>query len=266
MENFNLFWEQLMKNNLVRSILVVVANILLYLIAHRIVVRGQEKIGTKRLGRGRTYVRLALSAIRYVFIIFTVLAILQINGVDVTSIMAGLGIMGVIIGLAIQDALKDIIRGFSIVSDRYFSVGDVVKYNNDQEGKVVEIGLRSTKLKSITNGCIVTIANRNIEQAEQCANATSITVPMPYEVKVSQAEEIIAEIVEEIKKIEDVTDSENLGVNDLADSSINYLITIKTGAENRRKVRRAALRIVLQVFEQHDISVPYPQMDVHSKK
>jgi small conductance mechanosensitive channel len=89
---------------------------------------------------------------------------------------------------------------------------------------------------------------------------------MPYEVKVATAESVIAEIVEEIKKDELVTDAENLGVTDLAESSINYLVTIKTGAENRRKVRRAALRVTLLTLEKHNISVPYPQMDVHAKK
>ena len=266
MENFNLFWEELMSNKLVESAIVIVTSIILYSIVHAIVVRGEKKVNGKKLGRGRTYMSLILSCVRYIFIILTILTVLQVNGVDVTSIMAGLGLIGVIIGLAVQDALKDIIRGFSIVSDRYYSVGDVIKYNNEQEGKVVEIGLRSTKLKSITNGCTVTVANRLIEQAEQCANATTIIIPMPYEVKVTTAESVIAEIVEEIKKDELVTDAENLGVTDLAESSINYLVTIKTGAENRRKVRRAALRVTLLTLEKHNISVPYPQMDVHAKK
>ena len=200
MENFNLFWEELMKNKLVQSAIVILASIIIYSIVHAIIMRGERKVNGRKMGRGGTYIKLILSAIRYIFIIITILTVLQINGVDVTSIMAGLGLIGVIIGLAVQDALKDIIRGFSIVSDRYFSVGDVIKYNNEQEGKVLEVGFRSTKLQSITNGCTVTVANRLIEQAEQCANSTSITVPMPYEVKVVEAEKVIGEIVEEIKK------------------------------------------------------------------
>lgn len=255
-----------MSNKLVESAIVIVANVILYSIIHAVVMRGEKKVSGKKLGRSRTYISIILSIIRYVFIILTILTVLQVNGVDVTSIMAGLGLIGVIIGLAVQDALKDIIRGFSIISDRYYSVGDVIKYNNEQEGKVVEIGLRSTKLKSITNGCTVTVANRLIEQAEQCANATSIIVPMPYDLKVAQAEAVVADIVEEIKKDELVTDAENLGITDLLDSSISYLITIKTSAENRRKVRRSALRTALLVLEKHHVSVPYPQMDVHAKK
>ena len=76
--------------------------------------------------------------------------------------LAGVGIVSVIIGLAIQDALKDIIRGFSILSEEYFSVGDVVTYG-DITGKVLVLGLKTTKIKDISTENIISIANRNIE-------------------------------------------------------------------------------------------------------
>ena len=129
-----------MQNKLVESAIVILASLLIYTIVHRIIVRGEKRAhGLKNLGRSRTYIRLILSIVRYVFIIITILTLLQVNGVDVSSILAGLGLAGVIVGLAVQDALKDIIRGFSIVSDHYFSVGDVIKYNDQQEGTVLEI-------------------------------------------------------------------------------------------------------------------------------
>ena len=267
MEKFNIFWEELMQNKLVESAIVILASLLIYTIVHRIIVRSEKRAhGLKNLGRSRTYIRLILSIVRYVFIIITILTLLQVNGVDVSSILAGLGLAGVIVGLAVQDALKDIIRGFSIVSDHYFSVGDVIKYNDQQEGTVLEIGLRSTKLKSITNGCTVTIANRTIEKVEQCSNATSIRLPLPYELSITKAEAIIAEIIAELEQDELVTSATYLGITELSSSSIDYLISMKTKSEYRRKVRRMAYRTALLVLEKHNISVPYEQLDIHSKK
>ena len=101
-----------MSNKLVESAIVIIANVILYSIIHAIVMRGEKKVSGKKLGRSRTYISIILSIIRYVFIILTILTVLQVNGVDVTSIMAGLGLIGVIIGLAVQDALKDIIRSW----------------------------------------------------------------------------------------------------------------------------------------------------------
>ena len=80
----------------------------------------------KESKKGSTYFRLFKSTLRYVFFIGVVLLLLQVNGVDLTSLFAGLGIVSVIVGLALQDWLKDIIRGSSILSDGYFAVGDVV--------------------------------------------------------------------------------------------------------------------------------------------
>ena len=97
----------------------------------------------------------------YVIIVITVLLILQINGINVSSLLAGVGIMGAVIGLAIQDWLKDIIRGTSILSDNYFSVGDIIRYNGI-EGKVVVIGLKTTKIQELKTGYIKSIANRKI--------------------------------------------------------------------------------------------------------
>ena len=56
----------------------------------------------------------------YLLIIINIFAILQINGINVESILAGAGIIGIIFGFAVQDALKDIIRGMTILTDKYF--------------------------------------------------------------------------------------------------------------------------------------------------
>ena len=85
-------------------------------------------------------------------------------GFNVTSFIAGLGVVSVIVGLAVQDALKDIIMGFNIIVDNYYSVGDIIKIG-DVEGKVVELGVKATKLKDINTDNILVIANRNISQA-----------------------------------------------------------------------------------------------------
>ena len=65
--------------------------------------------------------------IKYFIAAVSAIMILNIYGVDTTSIIAGLGVAGVVIGLAFQDALKDIISGINIIMDNYYVVGDLVK-------------------------------------------------------------------------------------------------------------------------------------------
>ena len=199
MDNMNEVFKNIFENNIVKSLIVIVVSFFIYKFVHLLVKKATGNDKVKNISKkGKTYMRLTTSILRYIFIIITLLVLLQINGIDVSSLLAGLGIASVIIGLAIQDALKDIIRGFSILSDSYFSVGDVVKYNGI-EGKVLVIGIKSTKIQDLATSNIISIANRNIEQIEVVSNKIYINIPMPYEVSLEKAEKSIKDILSSVK-------------------------------------------------------------------
>lgn len=258
--------EIITQNKQIQSLLVVLVGIFIYECLRKILVNIEtsSKVNKNVGKKGRTYFRLLLSAIRSIFIVIVVLLILQINGVNVSSLLAGIGILGVVVGLAVQDALKDIIRGITILSDNYFAVGDIVKYG-DIEAKVIVIGLKTTKIKDIKNGNVISIANRNIEQIQIVSNLNYIKIPMPYEVKVNKAEEAIGYIVNLVKNNNNVEDCKYRGVTELADSSIQYLLEVSCKPEFKLQVRRDTLRSILIGLEKHGIQVPFNQIDVHNK-
>ncbi len=265
-ENIKDFIFNLPQTKIIHSIIVIVISFFIYKIIMRFFMKSEKNSNiSKRLNnKSRTYLRLTRSIFRYVFIILTVLIILQINGVDVSSLLAGVGILSVIIGLAVQDALKDIIRGFSILSEEYYSVGDVITYK-ENTGKVISLGLKSTKIQDIKTGNIVSIANRNIEQVEVNSNYLFLNFPMPYEVPVDKAEKVATSIAEHIKEINDVEDASYIGVTELADSSIKYLLKITCNPERRLQVRRDSYGVILRVLDKNKIAVPYTQIDIHQK-
>lgn len=267
MENIATFFKDILNTQILNSIVVITVSILLYKIISYVLGKGEKKNNFKVFTgkRGKTYLKLIRSLIRYIFMLVTTLVLLQINGIDVSSALAGVGILGVIFGLAIQDWLKDIIRGSSILSDNYFSVGDIVKYK-DIEGRVLVIGLKSTKIQELKTGYIKTIANRNIEEIDLVSNLIYINVPMPYEVEIKRAEKVIGNIVTNIKKNNNVTDCRYVGVNDLADSSIKYCLEVACDQQYKLQVRRDALRSILVEMEKNGINVPYNQIDVHQKQ
>ena len=265
MENINEFFKNTFDNNIVKTIIVIIVSFLIYQFIHIIINKTSKKDKMSKMSKkGKTYIKLITSIIRYIFIIITILVVLQINGVDVSSMLAGLGILSVIIGLAVQDALKDIIRGISILSDSYFSVGDIVKYG-DIEGKVLVIGLKSTKIQDISTSNIISIANRNIEQIEVVSDKIYINIPMPYEVSLDKAEKAVDDILDEINKDELVTSCRYLSVNKLDDSAILYLIEVCGNPEKKLQRKRNSLRIILDKLSKNGISVPYTQIDIHNK-
>lgn len=251
--------------NIIDTLIIIIISIIIYRAIYKIFAKTiKSKINNKVSKKNQTYLKLITSIIKYVFIIITTLIVLQINGINVSSLLAGVGIAGVVIGLAIQDALKDIIRGFAILSDDYFSVGDIIVYNGIT-GKVKELGLNSTKIQDIYTGNIVTIANRKIEEVSILSENIYINIPLSYELKLKKAEKVINEIIDEIIKNENTYNVRYLGVNNFNDSNISYLIGLDTSVDKKLQVRRDALNTILRTLEKNNIEIPYNQLDIHNK-
>ena len=246
------------------SILVIIIAAILYKIIVKTVEKAIERSRVFNNRRTKTYIKLIKSISKYIFIIIVLIIVLKVYGVDVTSMLAGIGIISVIIGLAIQDFLKDIIRGASILSDDYFSVGDVVKYKNI-EGKVLVVGLKTTKIQDLATSNILSIANRNIEEIELLSNVIYVRVPIPYELKLKQQHKVIDDIVEIIKADDLIENCENVGLTELADSKIEYLLRVTLNPVNKLQVRRNTLEHIIEGLEKNNIDVPYNQIDIHQK-
>lgn len=218
----------------------------------------------------RTVTTLFQNIAKYIILIMTILIILSIYGVNVKGMVAGIGIAGTIIGLALQDTFKDIINGISIITENYFIVGDIVEYNTFT-GEIIEFGLKSTKIKNI-NGEVLIIANRNIleiKNMSQKEQSVVINIPLPYEEPVEKMEKIITEnIIPKLQEIENVNKETvmYLGINELADSCIKYLVKFNCKRETHWQAKRDANKIVLTELTKKSISIPYPQLEVHYEK
>jgi len=252
--------------NIIISLIVLIISTLFYIcLSHTFnkkLESGKYKILNNK--KSKTYIKLFRSITRYIFIIIMILVILKINGVNITSIVAGVGIIGIVLGFAIQDALKDIIKGFDIITDSYYQVGDVIRFDK-YTGKVLSIGIKATKIEDIFENNIVSISNRNIEKVEVISHMINIDIPLPYELNLKDAESTIKYIISEIEKNDKVEKVEYRGVNELADSSIKYQIKVYSLPINKVQTRRDALTCIVKCLEEKDIRVPYNQLDIHQK-
>jgi len=251
---------------IVKSLIVIIFNYILYCIIDKFVTKKLVNKDLKLIEEKKylTFIKLIKSISKYVLIALSVAIILQINGIDVSSMLAGIGIISIVVGFAIQDWLKDIIRGFGILSDSYYKVGDVIKFNTNT-GKVLSLGLNTTKIQDIYTNNVVSIANRNIDKVEIESTLFTIDVPLPYELRLSDAEETVRTIVSRIKENSVVEDVIYSGVNHLDDSCIKYQIKVFCNPLSKLQTRRDSLRCVLEVLEEMNISVPYNQLDIHNK-
>ena len=266
METMKNIFENVWVQRGIWSFIVVLFSGLVYFAISRFLSR-KEKANTKIMSqkKNKTFMRMLKSIIGYALAIVTALIVLQIYGIDVTSMLAGVGIASIVIGLALQDALKDIFRGFDIITDNYYAIGDIIKFG-ENTGKVLSISLRTTKMQDILTGNIVSIANRNIDQVEVVSGDIYLTIPMPYELTIEKSEKILKEAVTKIKKQANVKDANLYGFTSIGDSALNYLIYVSCDPTLKLGVRRESLRTVVTTLEKHKVNIPYPQLDVHNKK
>ena len=253
----------LTSKNLYFSLAAVLFTVFAYFLLKKVI----NKVANKRdhLSKRRlTYFRLLKNILKYASIIVSVLTILQINGVNVTSLIAGLGLVSVIGGLALQDALKDIIMGFNLIIDDYFSVDDIITID-DVEGKVLSLGLKNTKILELSTGATLVIANRNISKIKIANDKQGITLPLPYELSSKDADKIIDLICQEIMTLKGISKAACLGIDSFAASAIEYKLVFDCKAEDKVALKRQAQCIVKKVLDENNIAIPYTQIDIHNK-
>jgi len=262
MEFLDFFYENIWIQRAVYSVIAILCAIIIYELFTRVILTrfSSDKKGKKY----NTYIKLLKSLTRYVFIITLIFVLLKINGVNITSIVTGVGVAGIIFGFAIQDSLKDIIKGLDIITDSYYRVGDVIKVEG-YTGVVLAIGLKTTRLEDIYQKNIVSISNRNIEKVEVLSHLICIEVPLPYELKLDDANALMEEIVGDVRKINKVEKAEYAGLNDFADSSIKYMLKINCAPIDRLQTRRNALSCIMKCLEKNGVSIPFNQLDIHQK-
>lgn len=232
---------------------------------------GISKFDIKK-GRGvdkrrNTVIVLVKSIIKYVIAVIVIIMILGVYGVNTTSLIASLGVVTAIIGLAFQDTIKDFLAGVFLIFDNAYAVGDTVKINGFT-GEVIALGLKTTKIRAYT-GEVMTLSNSSFtEVINYNLNNSKIVVniPVSYDINIEKLEKILELIKDEIEADENVYSMELLGVDAFLDSSINYAVIVECKAMTHFGVKRKLLRLVKKMFDDKGIVIPYNQLDIHIEK
>jgi len=261
--------EQLLTKEIISPIFIVIIAILFYILIKKIIIktfRGSSKFRAHK--KSLTIMNLFINIMKYIVLIVALLAVLNTWGVDTKAMIASLGIAGVVAGLALQDILKDFLAGFAIIVDNEYDVGDNIQIGTFR-GDVVELGMKNTKIRAYT-GEVMVIANRNVTDVinystHPCKSVIDISVSYEdnSEEVVKALEEICAKLTETTSYL--VSKVELLGIQELADSAVIYRIVADCQPLKDFEFKRKALKVVKDVFDSKNISIPYPQVVAHSE-
>ena len=259
----------ILSKEIVSSFFTVVTAILIYFIIKNVILKmfkASKKYGVHK--KSVTITNMIINIIKYIFIIVTILTLLAIWGVDTKALIASLGVVGVVAGLALQDILKDFLAGFSIIVDNEFDVGDTIKVN-DFRGKVTELGMKNTKIRAYS-GEVLIIANRNISEVVNYSTQNSrciIDVSVSYDSDLDKVERVLKEVCKDLKENTSylIDDMEVLGIQEMADSAIIYRLIADCGPTLDIEFRRKAYRAIKEAFDYNGIEIPFPQVVVHDE-
>ena len=219
--------------------------------------------------RQNTLLKLLQNILTYAVYFAAILAILSTFGINVAGLVAGAGIVGLAVGFGAQSLVKDVITGFFIVFEDQFAVGDQVQIGQSM-GVVIEIGLRTTKVKSYT-GELHIIPNGNISEVINYSIYNSIAlidISVSYESDIQAVENIIKEFLQDLpNKYEELVNIPNLlGVQSLAASEVILRVVAETLPYQQHGVARKIRRDLKEYLEQKGIEIPYPKMVVYQSK
>lgn len=218
----------------------------------------------KKFDRKKSVAHMLMHGIKIVILVITVLTVLQIYGINVSSLVASLGLVGIIAGLALQDFLKDCIMGVHIVTDGFFAVGDVVKYK-DIEGVVIAFNVKTTKIRDVYNENVITVSNRNISEITVVSKINVIDVPLSYGDGIAKIEDVLVKTCERIEKLKNVEKCTYKGPQRFDSSAIAYRIVLLCSPIYKADICRNARAEIIRSLAENGLEIPFDQLDVHTK-
>jgi len=228
----------------------------------------KREASQKRL---RTLRGITLQLVRWSLAVIGALTLVGSLGVDVRSILTGLGIAGLAISLAAQNIIRDFLNGVFIIFEDQFAVGDVVRIG-DASGVVEIFTLRTTRLRTL-DGELVTIPNGTISTVLNFTKKWSrarVEVGVDYATDIPKALRIMNRVAGELsrdkpgKVIEEPAALE--GILGFEGSSLTLRMLLKTVPGAQWEIAAAFRLRLKQAFDEEGISIAFPQLDVHLKE
>ncbi len=201
--------------------------------------------------------------------ILLVITVLAIIGVPMTSMVTILSSCAIAIGLALQNSLSNIAGGFIITAFKPFVVGDYIKFG-EYEGTVKSINIFYTKITTFDNKMVI-IPNGNISSDSLTDYSTYSTRRVDINITAAYSEDsdkVKQALLDVAKMNENVLSApEPVAVlTSFDNSAVAYQLRVWCKTELYSDVKFNLMEKVKKVFDERDIQIPFPQMDVHLTK
>lgn len=219
--------------------------------------------------RGRTLITLATSLVRYAAALVTLCWGLAILGVDVSTIVASVGILALIVGFGAESLIADLVTGIFMLFENQCNVGDIVEVGGFR-GTIQAIGIRTTSVvdpggnvKIINNSEMKNILNRSDNSSRSVSD-----IGIPYETDLEDLESKLPALMEEIYRANPdamVSAPVYLGVQSLDASAVVLRFVAEVTEENIFSTQRVLNRALFLGLRKLGVECPFQQIDIHNR-
>ena len=215
-------------------------------------------------------------AITVIIFIIAIAVILAYFEIDITPLIAGVGLGALAIGLALQSTLSNFFAGVHLISDRPINVGDFIELDENTTGIIEDIGWRSTRIKMLTDNLLIIpnskLADSNIINYSMPKEDFSIWIPcgVAYESDLKKVEKVTLEVARDIqKKVPGaVKDFEPLfRYKEFGDSNINFITILRIEKPmDRFIVRNEFIKALKERYDKEKIEISWPIRKIYNIK
>ena len=250
--------------------------ILIFWVIHQIIepisyiLSGLDKLLTREL------IGWIIKSLKILIFILGLAAVLELWGIKIGPIIAGLGLFGVAVALGAQDLFKNLISGILVLVEKRFKIGDWIAVDGIIEGTVEKIGFRSTTIRKFDKSLAII---PNFQFAENAVVNVSETsnwrirwiITLQYDSTIDQLKKIREEIESYINNSEDFNQSTGVAVRieKFSDSSIDLLVRCFTNSNswsNSLEVKERLAIEIKQIVEKNKASFAFPSQSIYVEK
>ena len=216
-----------------------------------------------------------LKGLEIIIIVLGIVAVLELWGIKVGPVIAGLGLFGVAVALGAQDLFKNLISGIMILMEKRFTIGDVILVSNEVEGVVEQIGFRSTLVRRFDSTPVMI---PNYKFAEQSVTNYSRRhhrrirwlIGFEYKTTIDQLKKIRDSITKLIENNEDFAKNENssffIRIDSFSDSSIDMLVqafTVTNDWSEFLRIKEELAVSIKEIVESNDAGFAFPSQSLY---
>ncbi len=207
-------------------------------------------------------------------IIFSIafIYVLDVWGIEIIPFLASMGIAGIAIAFALQDSLGDVFGGLTLILDKSVKMGDVIELDDKTTGTVIDIGLRSTKMRTFDNELVI-VPNGQLSDSKIMNYAEpdqTVRLVIPFGVAYgSDIDKVKKIILKKIKNLEHILDDPKPLIRfvEMGDSSLNFKLYLQVDHySNRSATKDEVNTIIYNTLRKEGIEIPNPQLDVWLRK